>query len=377
MHDDRALVEGRIDRVLRERIRPALYGPRVPAEVEVWHVPGEPVPVSVALAADYVPTSAGEAWGPPWGTSWFRVTGSVPAEWSAEVVELVVDLGFDGATPGFQCEGLVYRADGTPVKGVHPRNRWVRLRADEDVLLYVEAAANPDIMGYPPFGATPLGDRATAGSAPLYRTVAFDIAVYHQNVADLIADIEVADQLMRQLPAGDARRWELLRALERALDRLDVRDVAAHALDARACLADVLASPANASAHRVSAVGHAHIDSAWLWPLRETVRKVARTVCDVTALMDDHPELVYAMSQAQQLAWLRDEYPDVYSRVRAHVAAGRFIPVGGMWVESDTNMPGGEALARQFTYGKRFYLDEFGIETREVWLPDSFGYSAA
>ncbi|HEX5114974.1 MAG TPA: glycoside hydrolase family 38 C-terminal domain-containing protein [Pseudonocardiaceae bacterium] len=374
MHDDRSLVEGRIDRVLRERIRPALYGARVPAQVEVWHVPGEPVPVSVALAASYSPTSAGAAWGPPWGTSWFRVSGTVPPSWS--VVELVVDLGFDGATPGFQCEGLVYRADGTPVKGLHPENRWVRLTGP-DVLLYVEAAANPDIMGYPPFGATPLGDRATAGSTPLYRTVAFDIAEFRPDVAELIADIEVADQLMRQLPVDDGRRWELLRALERALDRLDPQDVAAGVGDARACLADVLASPAAASAHRVSAVGHAHIDSAWLWPLRETVRKVARTTCNVTALMDSHPELVYAMSQAQQLAWVRDQYPEVYSRIRAHVAAGRFIPVGGMWVESDTNMPGGEALARQFTHGKRFFLDEFGVETREVWLPDSFGYSAA
>jgi alpha-mannosidase len=67
----------------------------------------------------------------------------------------------------------------------------------------------------------------------------------------------------------------------------------------------------------------------------------------------------------------------VYERVRAKVAAGQFVPVGGMWVESDTNMPGGEALARQFVHGKRFFLDEFGVETREVWLPDSFGYSAA
>jgi alpha-mannosidase len=187
----------------------------------------------------------------------------------------------------------------------------------------------------------------------------------------------VADQLMRQLGTGDARRWELLRALERALDRLDPHDIAAHADKARAELADVLGRPAHASAHRLSAVGHAHIDSAWLWPLRETVRKVARTACNVTSLMDDNPGFVFAMSQAQQLAWMRDHYPLVFERIRAKVAAGQFVPVGGMWVESDTNMPGGEALARQFVHGKRFFLDELGIETREVWLPDSFGYTAA
>ena len=139
----------------------------------------------------------------------------------------------------------------------------------------------------------------------------------------------------------------------------------------------VLASPAHASAHRISAIGHAHIDSAWLWPVRETIRKVARTVANVVALMDEDPTFRFAMSQAQQLAWLRDAQPALFARVQAHVASGQFVPVGGMWVESDTNLPGGESLARQFVHGKRFFLEEFGIETEEVWLPDSFGYSAA
>jgi alpha-mannosidase len=374
MHDDRALVEGRVERVLRERVRPAVYGARVPAAVEAWHTWDEPVPVSTALSATYSPVDVGEPWGPPWGTTWFRVTGRVPAGWP--VAELVVDLGFHGGTPGFQCEGLVYDANGVPVKGIHPENRWVRLSGG-DVLLYVEAAANPVIMGYPPFGATPLGEKSTAGTEPLYRLGRVDIAVYEPEVAELVTDIEVADQLMRELPVDDARRWELLRALERSLDALVLADIPAHAAKARAALADVLSRPAHASAHRVSAIGHAHIDSAWLWPLRETVRKVARTTCNVTSLMDDHPGLVYAMSQAQQLAWMRDRYPAVFERIRAKVAAGRFVPVGGMWVESDTNMPGGEAMARQFTHGKRFFADEFGVETREVWLPDSFGYSGA
>jgi alpha-mannosidase len=381
MHDDRALVEGRIERALRERIRPAVHGAHVPVAVEVWHAPGEPVPAAEAIAAAYLPTSVGESWGPPWSTSWFRLSGTVPASWAGQVVELVVDLGFDRSQPGFQCEGMVYRSDGTPVKGIHPDNRWVRIgtpvSGGEDVRFYLEAAANPVIMENPPFGVTRLGDKATAGSDPLYRTARFDLAVFEQEVAELVTDVEVADQLMRALPIGDARRWELLRALERALDRLDLQDIAAHAGKARAELADVLGRPAHASAHRISAVGHAHIDSAWLWPLRETVRKVARTTSNVTDLMDSHPGFVFAMSQAQQLAWMRDHHPSVFERIKAAVATGQFVPVGGMWVESDTNMPGGEAMARQFVHGKRFFLDELGVETREVWLPDSFGYSAA
>ena len=126
------------------------------------------------------------------------------------------------------------------------------------------------------------------------------------------------------------------------------------------------------------AVGHAHIDSAWLWPVRETVRKVARTFANVLQLMETDAELVFAASSAQQYAWMRDHQPELFERIRKRVAEGRFVPVGGMWVESDTNMPGGEALARQFVHGKRFFLERARASSpTEVWLPDSFGYSAA
>jgi alpha-mannosidase len=335
------------------------------------------VPVDEGKAAPYEPGRVGDVWGRPWGTTWFRLAGTVPGAWAGRHVEAVVDLGFGQDHPGFSAEGLVYRPDGTAVRGLHPRSHAVPVAAPaeggEAVLFHVEAAANPLIAG----PVTALGDPATAPAAPLYRLGRADLAVFDTVVWELVQDLDVLGQLMHELPVEAPRRWEILRALSTALDALDPDDVAGTAADARACLVPALAAPAHASAHRVSAVGHAHIDSAWLWPQRETVRKVARTCSNVTALMDDHPEFVFAMSQAQQLAWIKEHRPEVFARVREKVAAGQFVPVGGMWVESDTNMPGGEALARQFTHGKRFFLDEFGIETREVWLPDSFGYSAA
>ncbi|WP_030617230.1 alpha-mannosidase [Streptomyces sclerotialus] len=378
MHDDRSIVEHRLRRVLDERVRPALYSASVPLTVGRWDAPGEPVPVAEGLAAPYAPAAAGDAWGPAWGTSWFRLTGRVPEEWAGRTVEAVLDLGFERNMPGFQSEGLVYRADGAAVKALNPRNAWVRIgdrvAGGEEVVLYVEAAANPVLNVQRP---TYEGDRLTASDAPLYRLHRLDLAVFEPEVAELIQDLEVLGGLMEELPEDDARRHGILRALERALDALDTDDVPGTAARARAELTAVLAAPAHASAHRLSAVGHAHIDSAWLWPLRETVRKVARTCANMTALMDDHPDFVFAMSQAQQLAWIKEHRPEVFARVKEKVAAGQFVPVGGMWVESDTNMVGGEAMARQFLYGKRFFLEEFGIETEEVWLPDSFGYTAA
>ncbi len=379
MHDDRSIVEHRLQRVLRDRIRPAVHAQPLPLTVERWEAPGEPVPVAEGLAAEYGPAAAGEPWGPAWGTTWFRVTGRVPAEWAGKTVEAVIDLGFDRNMPGFQCEGLVYRPDGEAVKALNPRNDWVRIGGDratggEEVLLYVEASSNPILVDHAP---TYEGDRLTARQDPLYRIERMDLTVFETEVWELVQDLEVLGSLMHNLSKDDARRWEILRAVERCLDAVDLTDVAGTAVRARAELAQVLASPAPRSAHRISAVGHAHIDSAWLWPLRETVRKVARTSSNMVNLMDDHPEFVFAMSQAQQLAWIKEHRPEVFAKVKKKIADGQFVPVGGMWVESDTNMVGGEAMARQFLYGKKFFLDEFGVETNEVWLPDSFGYTAA
>ncbi|SDK00366.1 alpha-mannosidase [Nonomuraea maritima] len=380
MHDDRDLVEARLRRVLDERIRPAVYPESVPLKVGVWNALGEPVPVAEGLAATPEPIAVGDAWGAPWGTSWFTVTGTVPHEWAGKTVEALLDLGFDERKPGFQCEGLVYLPDGTPVKGLNPRTQWVRVGAPaaggEQVELRVEAASNPEIFGPVPWRPTQLGDTETAGSEPQYRIARMDLAVFDETVWQLVMDLEVLGELMVELPADSGRRAELLRAVNRALDAVDLQDVNATAAAARAELAGVLAAPANASAHRVSAVGHAHIDSAWLWPLRETVRKVARTAANMTALLDDEPDFVFAMSQAQQWAWIKEHRPEVWAKVTKAVASGRFVPAGGMWVESDTNMPGSEAMARQFVHGKRFFIDEFGIDNDEVWLPDTFGFAA-
>ncbi|MFX0579375.1 alpha-mannosidase [Nocardia nepalensis] len=377
MHDDRRLIENRLGRVLTERIAPAIYPDSVPLRASIWVAPDEPVPVAEGLAAPRTPIRSGAAWGAPWGTSWLTVEGTVPAEWAGRTVEAIIDLGFDQNMTGFQCEGLIYRSDGSPVKGLHPRNQWVRVASPavggEQVVLHVEAASNPIIPFFPP---TALGDKSTAGDQPQYRLGRLDLAVFDEEVWQLVLDLEVLGELMHEMPEDPARRYDIVRAIERALDAVDLQNVNATAAAARACLADVLAQPAIPSAHTICAVGHAHIDTAWLWPLREAVRKVARTTANMTALLAEEPEFIYAMSQAAQYDFIKRYRPEVYERVERAVAQGRFVPTGGMWVESDTNMPGSEAMARQFVHGKRFFLTEFGIENQEAWLPDTFGFAA-
>lgn len=386
MHDRSRLAELRVDRFLRERLAPAIYRTSTPLDLAFWDAPDEPVPFEEAAAATYTPIAAGEQWGSPWGTTWFRVRGAIPDEWrsvdglpAGTRAELVADLGFTLGQPGFQCEGMVWTTSGRPLRGIAPLNNAVieAVSPAGDVNVFIEAASNPDVGSLFDFAPTPLGDKATAGPGPIYRLRHIDLRLRDLEVTALVADTVALRGLADEVDPRSPRRAEILFGLERMIDTVDPDDVAGTATAGRAILAPLLARPAVGSAHTLHAVGHAHIDSAWLWPVRETVRKVARTFSNVLSLMDEDPDVVFAASSAQQYAWIKETYPDLYARIAQRVAEGRFVPVGSMWVESDTNLPGSEALARQFVAGKGFFLREFGIDTEEVWLPDSFGYSGA
>ncbi|MER6180082.1 glycoside hydrolase family 38 C-terminal domain-containing protein [Streptomyces sp. NPDC001652] len=381
MHDERRRIEERVERLHNQRIKPAIYAATVPFEVEAWQAPGEPVSFEEAAAARYAPFAMNTPWGPPWGTTWFRMRGEVPAEFAGKRVEAVIDLGFVGDWPGNQAEALVHLPDGRPLKAVNPLNQYVPIAnpaaGGEQIDYLVEAASNPDILANNFAAPTLLGDVLTAGDRPLYTFQRADIAVLDEEVWHLDLDLQVLLGVMVHLGDHEPRRHEILHALDRAMDALDLDDISGSAAAVREVLAPVLAKPAHASAHTISGVGHAHIDSAWLWPIRETKRKTSRTFSNVTSLADEYDDFIFACSQAQQYEWVRDNYPHVWARIQESVKKGQWAPVGGMWVESDGNLPGGEAIARQLIHGKRFFIEHFGIETKGVWLPDSFGYNAA
>jgi alpha-mannosidase len=376
MHDDVVKTEGRIRNLLEHRLRPRVVAEREPCSVSAF-VSGDPVPVDEALSATYTPVQPGYRWGAPWSTTWFQVAGRVPPQWNGMRVEATINLGFSERGPGFQAEGLVFTPDGKPVKAVQPRNNWAPVvpgTPGGTWSCFVEAVGMPSFMSRGPSRSALLGDRATMGAEPLYTFAGADLVVVDEDAQALALDVEVLLGVMEQLAATDPRRHEILRALERCVGTFDEDD---DPQLAREVLKEVMAAPAARTAHRVSAVGHAHIDSAWLWPVSETVRKCARTFSNVAALGERYPDLVFACSQAQQWWWMKEKYPAVFERMKAQVKSGQVVPVGGMWVESDTNVTGAESLVRQLVFGKRFFLSELGVETEEVWLPDCFGYSAA
>lgn len=385
----------RCDRVMQQRVKPHIHTTLAACTLRSVHNPGEPVPSSEFLAkvrngqVPFEPFRVPGVWGTTWGTTWFEVNGHIDmAAVKGRKVELMVDLGWlDHRGPGFQSEGLVYRADGTAIKSANPRNHWIPLvyadgsstvELDEhgDFTVYIEAAANPFVEGPTPFSPTELGEEATGTCDFPYTLSRMDVTIFNEDVFAYYMDLETVSSLIRELKDDDPRYWQLAKALQRSMNLYDERDLETVAA-ARAELAGVLAEPAASSAIKHIAIGHAHIDSAWLWPVRETRRKVARTVSNVLALMDEDPDFTYAMSSAQQYEWLEDEHPDLFERMKARIAEGRFIPVGGMWVESDNMIPAGESLIRQITFGKRYFKEHLGVDPRGIWLPDSFGYTGS
>jgi len=121
--------------------------------------------------------------------------------------------------------------------------------------------------------------------------------------------------------------------------------------------------------------GNAHIDAAWLWPWTETVDVVKRTFSTALQLMDEYPDYTYTQSAAAYYEWMADKYPDINAQIKKRIQEGRWEVVGGMWVEPDLNMPGGESLVRQILVAKRWFRQQYGVDVRIGWNPDSFGYS--
>ena len=376
-------VRDQASRWLDQVIRPAVHIAKAPVVVDAWEIPDEPIPFTQAVQGDFRPMDLDAPWGRPWGTTWLRVSGEIPSQWEqgpTQSAELIADIGFNAVQTGFQCEALAYDSRGRVIKAVEPFNRYVPLeRVTEGgrFELYLEAASNPDVIHGWSFEPTRLGTPDALQGERQYRVREIAVGLRSTVVADLIIDLEVLLGLAQELGDDTTRGTQILSAVSRALQSLDPGDVVGTAATARAALEPVLRGPAHVGAHNISAVGHAHIDSAWLWPIRETARKVARTWSNVLDLMDQHPDFHFAASSAQQYAWLKEHHPDLFARLREAVRSGKFVPVGGMWVESDSNMPGGEAMARQFIEGTKLFRKEFGTEPAEAWLPDSFGYSAS
>jgi alpha-mannosidase len=351
------LTENRIHTFLQESRR-CYYAAQVPLAATFTH-DIDPIPFAELGRRTWQPIAVGARWGGNWESAWFKFTGTVPPEWAGQEVWAVIDTG---------SEACVFDAEGQPVCGLTSGDERSRkglvavarpARGGEPVEILVEAAAN-HLFGY-------LADCFLKEA---------NLVLFRRDRWDFIHDFYFLNGLQHALPEDHPRRARIRYALNEAINRYG-QGTPEEVRAARQALADPLSRRANASAHWGSAIGHAHIDVAWLWPLRETLRKCARTFSSALCYMEEYPDYKFGASQAQLYAFTKEHYPALYERIKEAVRAGRWEVQGGMWVEADCNIPSGESLVRQLLHGKRFFLEEFGIEVDNLWLPDVFGYSAA
>ncbi len=197
-------------------------------------------------------------------------------------------------------------------------------------------------------------------------------------------DLHVPFEAAILLPAGEREREVTLEAIASAIDLLDMRVPHSDAFDAGVAAARrymkeryFAARESTTPIATADCIGHTHIDVAWLWDIEQSRHKAVRSFSTVCDLMERYPEYRFMSSQPALYEFVKQDEPELYARIQQRVAEGRWEVEGGMWVEADCNLSGGEALARQFLYGQRFFAKEFGKRCRVLWLPDVFGYSAA
>ncbi|MEY3806299.1 MAG: hypothetical protein RIR69_1111, partial [Actinomycetota bacterium] len=369
----------RAQRLLDQRINPNVFGDGLNFDIAATEEFFESPSYVEAVASPTKRFTLGTKWGRPWHTRWFHLTATVPASLDRKPLVGHIDIGFIGGGDGFQVEAMLWR-NGARVHAIQPDRRIVHLGslpAGEKVELWVEAAATPIIAGHSHgFGPTPFGDPATAPTNPLYTFRTARLCVFHEDVQEMAVALHSLINLCIDLDEESPLRARIFAALERCDQALNTNDLHNTLANARAELDAVLGVGNGPSAHRITATGHAHLDTAWLWPIRETRRKAVRTFANAIALLRANPDFVYCHSQAQHYDWVAQDAPELFEEVKRFVALGRWEPVGGMWVETDLNLPSGESLLRQLVQGQRAFTQWFNKPCHGAFLPDDFGYPA-
>jgi alpha-mannosidase len=346
--------------------------------------------VEEAMAGEFAPMKPGDTWGTGerFKYQWFR--GSVTTPDAAAGKKLVLRHGAGAVT------GLVF-VNGQPAGQMSPTGWAHPLRfpmtlslsatPGETFELLMEAYAGnhpADCHGGPKADGhvcvPPTHPQNTHTLTPStfgwWDTEAFDLYI----------DVETVQQIFNETPDASTYADRLREALQQFTLVLDLElpepEMAQNIRDARAVLADVLAEASDGSDGTLHAFGHGHLDVAWLWPLADTERKVARTLANQLQQMEDakaHWGIDHKFLQPQPHTYwmLENNYPELFDRVKEAIKAGNIIADGAVWVEPDTNMSGGESLIRQFLFGRRYYREVLGVESDVLWLPDVFGYCAA
>ena len=347
------------------QLEQSIYQPISELSVTAWVTP-EPVPYAERISGQQIQLKPNDKWGELWDCAWFHFEGSVPHSQAGSKIVLLIDVN------GELC---LVDGEGTPCQGL------TNINSQFDYFLGLPGKRVVDISPSA-VGGEVIDLWADGGCNDLfgnYRSGRFKeavIAVCHEETRKLYYDFEVLIDLAEHLPDSSARKTRIYQSLYDASNHLsEINTVSVRRASER--IAGEMSKRGGDPSIRVSAIGHAHMDLAWLWPIRETIRKGARTFSTALYNMEKYPDYMFGASQPQLYQWMKESYPKLYDKVKERIQEGRWEPQGAMWVEPDTNISGGEALVRQILYGKRFFQQEFGQEMKVLWLPDVFGYSGS
>ncbi|HTQ10005.1 MAG TPA: alpha-mannosidase, partial [Fimbriimonadaceae bacterium] len=356
----------RLDLFLKQDIVPRLYGERVPLKIELNENPAKDQ--KEAMKGPWREIQPGHRYGPAFTTFWFRLTGVLPDSMKDREIAVVAELGG---------ERTVWR-DNSPWCGIDWQHADMGF-LDGSVFPSEQSHAGKIdmiVQSYTRNAQVSVHIREEPREALVETVEKAEVVVVDTEMKALHYDLDFALNLLDNLDKDSPAYASLIRALNEVVNvyRPAARETIGRG---RKLIRDALGALNGELNHTVVAVGHAHLDTAWLWPIEITKKKMAHTTATQLNLIDHYPEYVFAHSQASQYEWLEKEYPVLFERVKAAIEKGQWEPVGSMWVEADCNLTGSESLVRQFLYGKRYFRDKLGYETHDMWLPDVFGYAAA
>lgn len=339
------------------------------------------------------PAEKGAHWGGNYGYAWFRGSYTVPEKLAGHTLWLHSEAG--------ESEALLF-IDGTP-KGLFdfapdvgfPQNRLHKLQPLTDAALpgqsyevALEAYAGHELCGTMPFDSV---GNSTERPYPYNFNRTFNgvyVVEVDENIQAFLMGLDILFQMYRGLDDANYTKWQISNILEQLYALLpqmpwehEKEEWYPLIAKARQIMAPVLEDKRAAGEKSLfgsfGLIGHSHLDTAWMWPVRETKHKAARTFANALSVMDRYPDYTFVQSSVLHLDWMKKEYPAIFEGIRQRTAEGRWEPNGGSWVECDCNITGGELMVRQFVRGQRFLQENLHYQADAFWLPDTFGYSAA
>ena len=335
----------------------------------------EHLPFEQAAEGPFVPAPVGTKWGKKWEYGWFRTQIVIPRELEGERVVFTLNTA----------EEMLVWVNGEESGAIDKKHRFITLtrsaNAGDSYEIIAECYAGHGVRNE---GAGPVAwGEETVPEPPAQQVTVgqSSFGIWNEELFQVAMDYLTLYSLVQKLPEKSLRTMKIVEGLKKftciADFELPEPEMTRSVVEAGKILQPLLECKNGSTAPEYTVFGQSHLDLAWLWPVEETMRKTARTYSNQLALMEEYDDYRFLLCEPPILEWLKEFYPNVYRRVLDKTSEGKFYPEGALWVESDTNIPSGESLIRQFVRGKRWFRENLGVDSKMAWMPDTFGFSAA